>query len=442
MRIIPILALTAALAAAALVPRPLAASTDVSILDLIEIEFGYNSIAEQYDEPVATQQLLDGARAGLLAYLRGRGIANPQVAIMHARADRRGAVPAIEQQVGKIIERYGARVDVRELVYSTIRGEVAALHDPYSVFFTRAQLAAFSRAVDGAAFGGVGIILDQDATTHTWRIDTVFDGGPAARAGLLAGDTIDAVGATPVAGAASATVTGLLRGKAGSVVMMTVTRAGAPLGAIAVTRANVTPPEVTSRLLTGNVAYVALRGFNLQAADEVRAAIERLRTQGARALIFDLRGNGGGYETAAVHVASLFIPSGPIVAIQERRGRRRTTNADGKALPALPLVVLVNGDSASGAELVAAAIQDHGRGTLVGTRTFGKGVVQTMLPLPDGSAIKLTTARYYTPAGRNIDHIGVTPNETVAEPPTAAPGVAGNDPELDRALAILTAKDA
>jgi carboxyl-terminal processing protease len=437
MRIFALVALSAALASAAFVPRPLGASTDVSILDLIEIEFGYSTIAEQYYEPLATQRLLDGARTGLLAYLRGRGIADPQVAVMHARADGRGAVPAIEQQVGRIIERYGARVDARELVYSTIRGEVAALHDPYSVFFTRAQLASFSRAIDGSAFGGVGIVLAQDPATKSWRIDTVFDGGPAARAGLAAGDQIGAVGGTPVAGLDSAAVTNLLRGKPGTVVQLSVTRAGAALGPVAVTRANVTPPEVTSRLLPGGVGYVALRGFDLQAADEVRGAVERLRAQGARALVFDLRGNGGGYESAAVHVASLFVPSGPIVAIQERRGHRRVTPADGKALAAMPLAVLVDGDSASGAELVAAAIHDHGRGTLVGARTFGKGVVQTMEPLPDGSAIKLTTARYFTPDGSNIDRIGITPDDTVAEPPGSAIGAPGHDPQLDRALAVL-----
>ena len=154
-------------------------------------------------------------------------------------------------------------------------------------------------------------------------------------------------------------------------------------------------------------------------------------------LVLDLRGDGGGYESAAVHVASAFIPSGPIVANEGRDGKRRVSPADGNAVPALPLVVLVDHDSASGAELVAGAIQDRHAGTLVGARTFGKGVAQTMFALPDGSAIKLTTARYYTAGGRFIDHIGLEPDVAVEEPAGSEPGVPGHDPQLDRALTLL-----
>jgi carboxyl-terminal processing protease len=426
------LAMTAAGAQAA--PTP-----DVSLLDLVEIEFGYTTLDEQYYHRVAPQQLLDGARTGIVAYLRSRGIADPRVGFMHPRdAAGRGAVPAIDQQIGRAILRYGARVDVRQLVYAAISGEAASLHDPYTVLFTPAELKGFTAALDGTAFGGVGIELAADPATGAWTIDDVFAGGPAARAGLAEGDRIVQIDGTPVAGLATSAVTALVRGTIGTPVTFTIERGGAELPApIAVVRAAVTPPEVTARLLTGNVGYLRLRTFGPTAGRDVHAALRRLEARGARAIVFDLRGNGGGYETQAVHVASAFVPSGPVVAIQQSHGSRVVTNADGDALPARPLVVLVDGDSASGAELTAAAIRDRGIGTIVGTTTFGKGVVQSMFPLPDGAALKVTTARYFTPAGASIDGVGIVPDVRVTEPAGAQIGVPGSDAQLDRALELL-----
>jgi carboxyl-terminal processing protease len=418
--------------------RPAGAAADVSLLALVETEFGYSTIADHYQHPVAAQRLLDGARVGLVAYLRSRGIANPQVGVMHARPDGRGAVPAIEQQIGLAIQRYGARVDALALVYAAIRGEVAALRDPYSVFFTAADVKGFSAAIDGTAFGGIGIQLAFDDAHKAWLADTVFEGSPAAKAGILPGDTLVAVDGTSLTGIDNAHIQALIRGPIGTTVHLSIVRNGAPLAApIAIVRAAVTPPDVTERLLPKNVGYVALRSFSQDAGTKVRDALLALAKRGAKAYVFDLRSNGGGYESAAVHVASAFIASGPIVADEGRDGKRRISPADGNAVPALPLVVLIDHDSASGAELVAGAIQDRHAGKLVGARTFGKGVAQTMFALPDGSAIKLTTARYYTAGGRFIDHTGLEPDVAVDEPAGSEPGVPGRDPQLDRALALL-----
>ena len=417
---------------------PVRASTDVSLLDLVEVDYAWTTIVDHFDRPITSQRLLDGARIGLIAELKERGIAHPQVAVMHAEVSGRGAVPAIERQIGLALERYGTRVDTRRLVYAAIRGEVGALDDRYSVFFTASELGGFSRALDGTAFGGIGVQLAFDSTTKEWRAESVFPGAPAERAGLRNGDVIVAVDGMPLGALADAKVSAALRGAVGTAVRLSVTRAGTSLPApLAVVRAVVTPPDVTERLLPGNVGYVALRGFPLDAAAQVRTAMQRLATAGARSYVFDLRGNGGGYESAAVHVASLFIPDGPVVANQGRRSPRTVSQADGDALPAAPLAVLVDGDSASGAELVAGALQDRKRGTLIGARTFGKGVAQQMFPLPDGSAIKLTTMRYYTAGGRFIDGTGLEPDIAVAEPADAVRGEPGHDPQLDRALALL-----
>lgn len=421
--------------------RGASAASDISLLDLIELEIGYTTIQYHYYEPVSQQRLLDGARTGIVAYLRSRGIADPQVDALHARPDGRGAVPAIEREIGKAVERYGSRIDVRDLVYATIRGELASLNDPYSVLFTRAQLKGFETALNGETFGGVGLIVAYDDAAKSWHADQVFPGGPAEKAGVRPGDVLQAVDGTPLAGLAGDALSTLLRGKVGTTVRLTILRDGAPLPEpLAVVRARVTPPEVVSRMLPGEVGYVSLRTFGETAGAEVRDAVAALEAKGAKALIFDLRGNGGGYESEAVRVASVFIARGPVVSNVSNGGKRVVSQANGKALPALPLAVLIDHDSASGSELVAAALQDSRVATIVGARSFGKGVAQEMFPLPDGSAMKLTTSRYYTPAGRDIDRVGLTPDVPVDQPSGSQTGVVGHDPQLDRALSILAPK--
>ena len=433
------LLLCLALAAA----QPAAAAQEVTLIDLIELEIGYTTIEYNYYLPVSEQRLLDGARTGMVAYLRSRGVAAPQVAQMHARPDGRGAVPAIERELGKAVLRYGERVVVRDFVYATIAGEVAALNDPYSVLFTRAELKRFDTALNGETFGGVGLIVAFDDATKSWHADQVFPGGPAEKAGMRPGDVLVALDGTSLTGLGSDALSALLRGKIGSVAHVAIEREGKPLAApLSIVRAQITPPEVISRMLPGDVGYVALRTFGATAGEEVRDAVSALEAKGASAFVFDLRGNGGGYETAAVRVASVFIPHGPVVSNVSKRGKRTVTNATGKALPARPLAVLIDHDSASGSELVAAALADSHVATIVGVRSFGKGVAQEMFPLPDGSALKLTTSRYYTPSGRDIDRVGLTPDTVVEEPSGSETGVVGHDPQLDRALTILAGRGA
>jgi carboxyl-terminal processing protease len=358
---------------------------------------------------------------------------------MHARADGRFAVPAIEQQIGLAIERYGARVDVHDLVAAAIGGELGALHDPYSVLFTKAELAKFTTALDGHAFGGIGAELGYDDARKQWRIDDVFPESPAAAAGLRENDLVIAVDGAPAGALDVDALSAKLRGPAGSAVTLTIERDGAALPQpLTLQRAVIAPPDVSRKLLAPRIGYVALRTFGPNAGRDVRAALTALVTRGAAKIVFDLRGNGGGYESAAVDVASCFV-RGPVVSMIARGGKRIVTDAKVAPVPIAGLVVLVDGDSASGSELVTGAIRDHHAGTIVGTRTFGKGLVQAMFPLPDGSAIKLTTARYFTPDGEDIDRVGIAPDVVVAEPATAQHGVAGADPQLDRAIALLRA---
>jgi carboxyl-terminal processing protease len=406
-------------------------------LDVIALEIGYTTVLARYYKAVEPATLYAGARRGLIAYLKSRGIASPVLAPPPPRADRYAAENAIARDVALAVNRYATRVRTADLIEATITGELEALHDPYSLLFKPAAYKQFVGFLDGRSAAGIGAELDVDPQTHAVRIVDVFPGSPAEAGGLLAGDVITAIdGNSPPTGAPAA-VSAALRGAAGSTVRITVSRNGAARDPIALVRRAIVPPDVTGRALEGGIGYVRLRSFGAQSAKQLDAVLTRLRSGGAHAFVLDLRANGGGYRDDAIAVASHFV-HGTIVTIQER-GAARAVFAANSTTPLLgaPLAVLVDANTASAAEIVAAAVQDTHAGTVIGAKTFGKGLVQETFPLPDGGAIKLTTAQYRTPAGRDIDRVGITPDVVVAQPPDAHPGEAGSDPQLDRALALL-----
>jgi carboxyl-terminal processing protease len=209
---------------------------------------------------------------------------------------------------------------------------------------------------------------------------------------------------------------------------------------ITITRAKIHQLSVYEKMLSGKIGYIALTVFGRDTGSELETALSRLQQQGARALILDLRDNGGGYLEAAVAVSSKFIPSGPIVSVESRASNITTLDADDTAINPIPLVVLVNGYTASASEITSGAIQDSSVGTIMGTKTFGKGVVQTIIPLPDGSAIKVTTARYLTPRNRDINHLGITPDVVVGENKHPQFGQPSKDEQLAHAIQYLDDK--
>jgi carboxyl-terminal processing protease len=202
-------------------------------------------------------------------------------------------------------------------------------------------------------------------------------------------------------------------------------------------RAEIHDPEATVGRY-GDVGTLTLSRFGDDAGAEIAGDLADLEAGGSRKFVLDLRGNGGGYGDEATKVASAFIRSGTIFTTRERNGAATVSRATGTSTFTYPLVVLVDGDTASAAEIVAGAIQDDGVGTILGTRTFGKGVVQSVYPLPDGSAFKVTTARYTTPKGRDIDGVGITPDIVVQEPPNANRGDPATDPQLSAAIRLLS----
>jgi len=419
--------------------KPPPATADVSALDLIELQISYTTILARYYEPIRARTLVAGARSGIAAELAARGLRDVRLPYVPAQVDFGRGGDLVDTMVVGSIARYGSRIDGHRLVAAAVGGELAALHDPYSVMFRPQQFKRFTSFLGNATFGGIGAALTYDAARGRAPIDRVIAGGPAALAGVRAGDVLTAIDGRALATRDAASLGAALRGTIGTTVRVTVERDGT-LQTFALVRAAVRDPEVRARLF-GTVGYLALARFGDRAGAELGAALAEQRARGALAFVLDLRGNGGGYGDEATAVAALFL-DGPVFATRERGGAPRIALAHRKLPFAERLAVLVDADSASASEIVAGAVQDDGIGPIVGQRTFGKGLVQSVFPLPDGSAFKLTTARYTTPKGRDIDRVGIVPDVAVNEPAGAVRGDPATDPQLAAALAAVASAPA
>lgn len=351
-----------------------------------------------------------------------------------------------------ITERYaGGEIDRDAIVQGAIRGMIDALGDPYSSYLTSEEYRESLQGISGE-FEGIGAEIATQAADGTQGCATLgpdcrlviiapLAGSPAERAGIRPGDLILAADGVALDGLTVDGARDRIRGPKGSVVTLTVLRGTDEPFPLEITRDVIQQEEVESRdLAGGTVGYVRLNGFSDRGADELEAALRAHVDAGRTALILDLRGNPGGYVTAARDVASQFIDSGVVFWEQEADGTQTATEAVAGGVatdPAIRVVCLVDGGSASASEIVAGALQDSGRATLVGQTTFGKGTVQQWQELTgEGGAFRLTIARWLTPAKRWIHDVGLVPDVEVAIPDDIGPD---DDPILDRALEVLGA---
>ncbi len=343
-------------------------------------------------------------------------------------------------QVWNLIQReyVAGPVDQTQLVYGAIRGMLEALDDPYSVFFDPATHKLQQASLEGT-YGGIGTAIDLKDGHIT--IITVFDGSPAAGAGLQTGDILLSVDGREVTGLSMAEVATLIRGPADTSVRLTISRPNDLLEAetweFTLVRRQVTVQSVSTRYDDDDLAIVKIRTFAATTPRQFAAALSRVQAEGVKGIILDLRDNPGGYLSSSVAVASQFLPADTVVLIEQLgdgEQERHKTRRDGRLLD-MPLVVLVNNGSASGAEIVAGALADHDRAILVGETTFGKGTVQVEHDLTDGSAVRITMARWLTPSGHVIQGVGLTPDEVVTQ--TADDRTERLDPPMVRAQQLL-----
>lgn len=324
-------------------------------------------------------------------------------------------------------------VDATTMVDGSIKGIVNSLDDPYSVYLDPKTFSSLQEQIRGS-FGGLGILVGVKEQRLT--VVRTYQGTPAARAGIQPNDVIVKIDERDAAGLDLETAIGLMRGPVGSAIKLTLKRSGvtAPL-VFSITREEISVPTVEGRVLPDSaIGYVVVSQFTEKTAEEMKDTLARLMGEQVKGLILDLRDNPGGELFSAVNVAKNFIPKGPIVYIDYRVGKDQEYLSDGKTVQ-LPLVVLINGGSASAAEILAGAVKDTGAGALVGTKTFGKGVVQTVFPLDNGAGLKLTTARYLTPAKNDINKKGIEPDVVVRQPEDKY-----YDAQLDKAVELMEKK--
>jgi carboxyl-terminal processing protease len=314
----------------------------------------------------------------------------------------------IDQALDDVHDGYYRGVDKSQLVDAALGGVVRSLHDRFSSYFTAREYNEFQQSTD-SEFSGVGVSATQDP--RGLRVAQVFDDSPAQRAGIRPGNVIVAVNGRSLRGKPESFSRGLIKGRPGSEVRLTFL-SGHHRVTKGIQRATVSVPVVSSRLgrLPGGkrYAHVALAQFSTDAHKELRKAIDKRLAQGAKGIVFDLRGNGGGLVEEARLIGSIFLPEGPIVTTRGRNQPSRTLMAAGGAIAkGVPVVVLVDRNTASASEIVTGALQDRGRATVVGTHTFGKGVFQEVTRLPNGGALDITVGQYFTPKGHNLGGGGV-----------------------------------
>jgi carboxyl-terminal processing protease len=335
-------------------------------------------------------------------------------------------------------EYYGDLPDPQKMTRAAIRGVLETLDDK-NTGLIEPDISKILNQDSSGEFEGIGatVRINKD---NNLEIVRPFAGQPAEKAGVKAGDIVIAVDGKSIAGFSVYEAVGVIRGPAGTTVELTIVRAGEvkPLE-ISVTRAKITIPIVQSKMLDGDIAYVSLFDFSSPASGQLESELETLLAKKPKGLILDLRDNPGGYLQQAIEVSDLFLDAGVVASEKDKNGNGQTFRSGPNGIAQdIPLVVLVNGGSASAAEIVAGALQDRGRAKLIGETTFGKGSVQLPHTLSDGSELRVTIAHWFTPDDRQIHGTGLTPDIVV--PLTEDDVKANRDPQLERAVQFLLGK--
>ena len=324
-------------------------------------------------------------------------------------------------------------IDEQALFYGALAGLVHSLDDPYSTFFTPEGAKAFQNDLD-LSIEGIG--AEIGFKEKQLAIIAPLPNSPAEKAGLKPGDYILAVDNVDVTSLTIDEAVKLIRGKAGTKVVMSLRR-GKEGKTITVTREKITVSSVVHKRFDGYISYIQLVSFNEDTVPKFDAVVRELLLKSPKGIILDVRNNPGGLLDSAIQLSAEFIGKEVVVRERDAQGKERVDKGDRNAsLPRIPVVVLVNGGSASASEILAGALQDTKRAQVVGSKTFGKGSVQTLNDLPDGSQLKLTVAKWFTPKGRSIDGEGIVPDIVVADPTESGEA---QDTQLQKALEILRA---
>ena len=370
------------------------------------------------------KSFLQGALFGALIVLSGTGIVSCGVRLSKD-ASSEEKVEALKKLID---EKYMGEVDEDALKEGLYKGYLQGLDDPYSVYYDEEETKELYETTEGE-YSGIGAVLSQDLKSGVITLVQIYEDSPADKAGLKDEDILTKVGTLDVTGMDLSEVVTYIKGEKGTEVELTVLR-GEDADEVTVTavRDTVEAQTVEYEMLEDQIGYLAVSEFDSVTYGQYEEALEALSDQGMEGLVVDLRNNPGGNLNTVCDMLDLVLPEGTIVYMEDKEGKRQTYSSDDAHQLDVPMAVLVNGNSASASEIYAGAIQDHEAGTIVGTQTYGKGVVQQIFDLGDGTSVKLTIAEYFTPKGRSINGEGVTPDLEVEYEPDE------KDPEADNQL--------
>ncbi len=345
---------------------------------------------------------------------------------------------SVNQLYNVLRQNYDGKLTQTQILDGLKHGLAGAPNDPYTEYFTPTEAKTFNGELQGQSISGIGAELDQD-TQGNIVVMSPLPGQPAAKAGVEAKDIIATINGQSTAGMSVNDAVDKIRGKKGTKVMLGIVRGSQQL-TFTVTRDTIQIPTATSKILDGNIGYIQVSQFSNDTYGLVQKAVSDFQTHGVKKVVLDLRDDPGGEVSSAQNIASLWLSEGATIE-QERRGSTvvDTVQATGTdPLKGVPTVVLVDRGSASASEITALALHDNKAATIVGEQSYGKGVVQNIIPFSDGSALKVTIAKWYAPSGENINHKGITPDQVVHI--SDADAKAGNDTQLNAALSYLSSK--
>lgn len=337
-----------------------------------------------------------------------------------------------------IDETYLHDVKEKDLNEGIYKGYVEGLGDQYSAYYDKKETKELTESLDGS-FSGIGAVMTQDASSGVITITRVYDDSPAKKAGIKAGDVLYRVEEKTVTGKDLDKVVSWIKGKKGTKVNLTLLRGtNSDKIKVTATRDVINVETVKYKVLKNQIGYISISEFDSVTGAQFAKALKQLQKKNIEGLVVDLRNNPGGSLSTVCDILDSILPKGLIVYTKDKNGKKEEYTSDEKHRLNLPMSVLVNGQSASASEIFAGAVQDYGKAEIIGTQTYGKGVVQNLFDLKDGTCVKLTTSEYFTPKGRNIDGKGITPDVKIEYKYNAKDPKADN--QLDKAVSVVKDK--
>lgn len=384
-------------------------------------------------------KFLKGALCGALAMLLTAGLVSCGINLNIGRGKTQVISSETEEKL-KVLEqlidnKYLGEIDEEELQSGIYEGYINGLEDPYSVYYDKKETKSLMESTSGE-YDGIGAVMSQNKETGVITFAQIYESSPAEKAGLKAEDILYKVGDSEVSGRDLSEVVSDIKGERGTEVTLTVLR-GTEAKELTFTavRETIEYPTVESKMLEDGLGYMRISEFDTVTYNQYKEAFAELDAQGMKGLVVDLRNNPGGSLGTVCDILDEFLPEGLIVYTEDKNGKRQEFSSDEENKLEIPMTVIVNGYSASASEIFAGAIQDYGLGRIVGTKTYGKGVVQQIFDLSDGTCVKLTVSEYFTPKGRSINEKGIIP-DTEVEYEADEKNPEG-DNQLDKAVEIL-----